>query len=177
MIKIGDKKLNLLRLACSNPTAVLHELQDLCDKILGKRLSHRERIATQQKRTYGEPDYLSKKEVDDYIYTSADEKRIQYYLGNIGKMKISLDRNNTKFTHDAKPRHLRIEEYETIRQAFHKNRIKQGYTHLYSIYSYCFLTNISKNSFYISPAIICRRVFQRVSLPRPEILKIGQLRY
>jgi len=128
MIKISDQRWNKLRLACAEPSAIPDALKDWFAKRVGTRAGISARIAEQQKRMYGKSVSLTQKEVADYPYTAADEKRINYYLGTLTENKISLNKNTPAFDPDRKPYKLMMTDYEFIRQAAVSRRIKDGDT-------------------------------------------------
>jgi hypothetical protein len=79
-------------------------------------------IAKMQTRAYGKPIIVSKKEVDDYSFSDAEEKRISYYLGDIGKQKAVLqinDRSLSEVQGCWKPAHklLAVTYYDVLERA------------------------------------------------------------
>ncbi len=116
-----------LQLAFGGSSSVSETLKEIGSKLLEKRASIKDRIAELQKTTYGRSIPLTAQEVEEHTYTEADEKRINYYLGNLTR-RASLDKNTPEFNPENRPRRLRIEDYESIRQAALSRQIRDAYT-------------------------------------------------
>ncbi len=128
MIKPAAKKWNKLQYYFKNPPIALLALKKHWFQLLRIKPSIKYLIEKQQRETYGKPVFLSKHTITKHKYTANDERRIEYYLGNIGKQPVSMDRATKEVCPDPNPSKLILANYKHIRQAEISGRIKSGYT-------------------------------------------------
>jgi len=137
MVKRTRIRWNTLKVALTDPSAVPNALKDLWARLRGSRCSIEERIAEQQRRLYGTFTPLTRAEASACDFAEADEKRIEYYLGDIGRQPVSLNSQTPEFRPDTRPFKLTIADYTSLLQAAESRRIKDGDTlpllHLFSL--------------------------------------------
>lgn len=128
MIHFNSRKWNKLRVALSNPSAVPEKLKDRWLKLCNHQHSINERMLKMQRRAYGETVSITRQEAAAYEYTEEDNRRIEYYLGDIGKKSVSLDSHTPQFHPETKPHKLLMADYDLILAAADSGCIKDGYT-------------------------------------------------
>ncbi len=110
------------------PSIALIVLKTRWIRLLRRKPGIKYRIEKQQWKTYGKPVCISKNAVRKHKYTDDDKRRIEYYLGNIGKHPASLDQITMNSFPSDTPPELVLTDYEHLRQAAISGHIRDGYT-------------------------------------------------
>ncbi len=128
MINMKNRIWNKLRFAWHNPSYIPKSLSTRFSNCFRKRFSIQERIISQQKHCWGSHLELTKEEIKQQIFTSEEEKRIEYYLGDIAKTPVSLDPETPVFDPACRPYKLIVADYDLIYKAVQSDQLRDGYT-------------------------------------------------
>lgn len=101
-------------------------VENFYTRLRGTKYSIRKQIATQQKQTYGRAVHLTKEEVASHTYTDDDEKRIEYYLGDIiGETNLRLNVTSLDLSTS---HHPKVIDCDHISKAIASESMRLGYS-------------------------------------------------
>lgn len=97
-------------------------------RLLPTKIWIRLRIRRMQRDAYGQQIEITAQKAAGCRYTAAEEERIAYYLGGIGRQRVLVDANNLNLAQVGYSSKILLADYQTLLQAAISGRIKDGYT-------------------------------------------------